>query len=98
MKTHTNKLIIFLLLLSILCSTINFISGCLQSRRGKTGFYIEVSSYNRFREVEKFGDGSIYVDVDTGLGYFRYKDGSIFVIYNTEGQIYRPNGWRDYGY
>jgi hypothetical protein len=98
MKSFTNKLIVFLLTLSIACSTLNYIRNVLQAKRTKTGFYIEVSSYNRFREVEKFGDGSIFVDVDTGLGYFKNKSGGMFPIYNVDGEIYRPNGWRDYGY
>ena len=51
----------------------------------------------RFKVVERFEGGCIYVDTETGIGYGRlYDSESMFVLYDTDGTIYRPNGWRDY--
>ena len=51
----------------------------------------------RFKEVERFNGGHVYVDTETGIGYARM-DGSnaMFPIYDKDGEPYRPNGWRDH--
>ena len=52
----------------------------------------------RFKVVEKFEGGVVYVDTETGIGYAQlYGAGSVFPLYDENGEHYRPNGWRDYG-
>ena len=52
----------------------------------------------RFKVVEHFQGGVVYVDTDTGIGYAQlYGAGSVFPLYDENGEHYRPNGWRDYG-
>ena len=51
---------------------------------------------SRFKTVEEFSNGYfVVVDKETGIGYLRFWD-SITVMYDKDGEIYRPNGWRDY--
>lgn len=53
---------------------------------------------DRFKVVEQFNGGCIYVDTETGIGYAQlYGAGSVFPLYDKDGELYRPNGWRDYG-
>lgn len=53
---------------------------------------------DRFKVVEHFQGGVVYVDTDTGIGYAQlYGAGSVFPLYDKDGELYRPNGWRDYG-
>ena len=53
---------------------------------------------DRFRVVEHFQGGVVYVDTDTGIGYAQlYGAGSVFPLYDKNGEHYRPNGWRDNG-
>ena len=83
-----------IILLLLIAATI---TGC-----GAQGDPIPVdrNSYDRFRVVETYGDGVILVDKDSGIGYFRYAYGgsiAMFPIYDEDGNLYRPNGWRDYG-
>lgn len=85
------KRIILLLLIAVM------VTGC-----GVQGdpFPVDRNSYDRFRVVETYGDGAVLVDKDSGIGYFRYVySGSfaMFPIYDEDGNLYRPNGWRDYG-
>jgi hypothetical protein len=48
--------------------------------------------------VEHFQGGVVYVDTDTGIGYAQlYGAGSVFPLYDENGEHYRPNGWRDNG-
>ena len=50
----------------------------------------------RFRAVEQFEGGVILVDTETGIGYAQiYGAGSVFPLYDENGEHYRPNGWRD---
>ena len=52
----------------------------------------------RCKVVEKFEGGVVYVDTETGIGYAQlYGAGSVFPLYDENGEHYRPNGWRDYG-
>ena len=52
---------------------------------------------NRFKVVERFEGGCVYVDRETGIGYARlYDTGDTFPLYDFDGSLYRPNGWRDY--
>lgn len=52
----------------------------------------------RFKVVEQFDGGVVWVDTDTGIGYAQlYGAGSVFPLYDENGEHYRPNGWRDYG-
>ena len=63
-------------------------------------FPVGRNSYDRFRVVETYGDGAVLVDKDSGIGYYRYTYGgsfAMFPIYDEDGRLYRPNGWRDYG-
>lgn len=53
---------------------------------------------DRFKVVEQFNGGCIYVDTETGIGYAQlYGAGSVFPLYDENGEHYRPNGWRDNG-
>jgi len=53
---------------------------------------------DRFKVVEHFQGGVVYVDTDTGIGYAQlYGAGSVFPLYDENGEHYRPNGWRDNG-
>lgn len=49
----------------------------------------------RFKVVEKYQDCRVLVDTETGVGYVEYK-GSFTALYDADGNLYRPNGWRDY--
>ena len=52
----------------------------------------------RFKVVEQFEGGVVWVDTETGIGYAQlYGAGSVFPLYDENGEHYRPNGWRDYG-
>ena len=53
----------------------------------------------RFKVVERFEGGCIWVDTETGIGYGQIYDSdkSLFPLYDTDGELYRPNGWRDMG-
>lgn len=56
-----------------------------------------VPDRDRFKVVEHFQGGVVYVDTDTGIGYAQlYGAGSVFPLYDEHGEHYRPNGWRDY--
>lgn len=72
-------------ILCILIIIIIFLSGCGRSS-------------NRFKYVEKCGDGYfVIVDTETGIAYLKSTNGGgITVMYDKDGEIYRPNGWRDY--
>lgn len=50
----------------------------------------------RFVIVERYSDCSIMVDKETGIGYLHYGYG-MSPLYDANGELYRPNGWRDYG-
>lgn len=51
----------------------------------------------RFKVVERFEGGVVWVDTDTGIGYAQlHGAGSVFPLYDKDGEHYRPNGWRDY--
>lgn len=50
----------------------------------------------RFAIVERYSDCVIMVDKETGIGYLHYGYG-ISPLYDANGELYRPNGWRDYG-
>lgn len=53
---------------------------------------------SRFRVVERLGGGySVIVDRETGIGYLGIGSRVQTVLYDADGNIYRPNGWRDYG-
>lgn len=83
------RLIIAFILIMII------LSGC-----GKAERYVDRNSYNRFRVVETYGDCTILQDVDTGICYCLYQDNGhdeIFPFYDADGNLYRPNGWRDFG-
>lgn len=45
--------------------------------------------------VEFYDDMIVYVDTYTGISYGQYQ-GAIFPLYDKDGNLYRPNGWRDY--
>ena len=52
----------------------------------------------RFRVVENFNGGCVWVDTETGIAYAQlYGAGSVFPLYDVNGEHYRPNGWRDNG-
>ena len=52
----------------------------------------------RFKVVENFNGGCVWVDTETGIAYAQlYGAGSVFPLYDENGENYRPNGWRDYG-
>ena len=56
------------------------------------------STPDRFRVVERFPGGCVWVDTETGIGYGEmYESGEVFPMYNADGTPYRPNGWRDNG-
>ena len=85
------------LVVAILAVIVTEMTGC-----GAQGhpFPVDRNSYKRFRVVETYGDGAVLVDKDTGIGYFRYWNGghlATFPLYDQDGELYRPNGWRDYG-
>ena len=50
----------------------------------------------RLQCVETYEDCYIVVDMETGIGYLKTTDGGLTVMYDSNGEIYRPNGWRDY--
>lgn len=51
---------------------------------------------DRFKVVERFPGGCVWVDTETGIGYGElYESGEVFPMYNADGTPYRPNGWRD---
>jgi len=50
---------------------------------------------DRFKVVERYGAYVVIVDTDTGIGYLRYRDSALTVMYDANGELYRPNGWRD---
>lgn len=53
---------------------------------------------DRFKVVERFPGGCVWVDTETGIGYGEiYETGDVFPLYEADGTPYRPNGWRDYG-
>ena len=52
---------------------------------------------DRFKAVEHFKGGTVYVDTETGIGYANLGGGAMFPIYDKDGELYRPNGWRDNG-
>ena len=54
------------------------------------------SMRDRFDVVERYSDCCIIVDKETGIGYLHYGYG-ISPLYDANGELYRPNGWRDYG-
>lgn len=49
---------------------------------------------DRFKVVERYGVDEIIVDTETGIGYLHYGYG-ISPLYDADGELYRPNGWRD---
>ena len=55
---------------------------------------IERNSYSRFKTVESYKDCVIIVDKDTGIAYFVKAD-KMSPVYDSNGELYRPNGWRD---
>ena len=57
---------------------------------------VQVSKEARFKVVEEYLDCCILVDKETGIGYC-HKGYAIFPLYDANGELYRPNGWRDYG-
>ena len=59
---------------------------------------VEKNGYNRFKKIAIYKDGYEVVDQDTGIGYFVfYNTRGAVVLYDEQGNLYRPNGWRDYG-
>lgn len=53
---------------------------------------------DRFKVVERFPGGCVWVDTETGIGYGEiYENGEVFPLYEADGTPYRPNGWRDDG-
>ena len=53
---------------------------------------------DRFKVVERFPGGCVWVDTETGIGYGEiYETGDVFPLYEADGTPYRPNGWRDVG-
>ena len=60
---------------------------------------VERPEHPRFQVVERFEGGCIWVDTETGIGYGQIYDSnrSLFPIYDVDGTLYRPNGWRDNG-
>lgn len=69
--------------------TVLLFVGC-----GRQG--VPVSTERRFKVVEEYSDCCILVDKETGIGYC-HKGYAIFPLYDADGELYRPNGWRDYG-
>lgn len=57
---------------------------------------VAVRGYNRFQQVEQYDDCQVLVDTETGVSYVKYKN-SLSPLYDVDGSLYRPNGWRDYG-
>lgn len=55
--------------------------------------------YCRMKKVEMYHDMNVYVDKDTGVAYaeMKGKQGAWFPLYDYNGDLYRPNGWRDEG-
>ena len=52
----------------------------------------------RFKVVERFTGGCVWVDTETGIAYAQmYGIDGVFPLYDENGEHYRPNGWRDYG-
>lgn len=52
----------------------------------------------RFQCIEQWEDCYVLVDTETGIGYLKTGyDGGLSVMHDFDGNIYRPNGWRDYG-
>lgn len=61
---------------------------------------IERHDEQRLKCVEQWRDCYILVDKETGVGYLMKSDSggvAITVMYDADGEIYRPNGWRDVG-
>lgn len=55
---------------------------------------------SRFKVVERWADCYVLVDTQTGIGYLKLSNANesgLTVMYDFDGNIYRPNGWRDYG-
>jgi len=59
---------------------------------------IEKYDYSRFKKVEQYDDLTVYVDTETGIAYGNMSSypGSLFPLYDKDGNHYRPNGWRDW--
>ena len=61
---------------------------------------VQRNDYRRFRVVEQYKDLNVYVDTDTGIAYGAlYDQGNsrvMFPLYDKDGNLYRPNGWRDW--
>lgn len=56
-----------------------------------------ITDAKRFKVAERFNGGCVYVDTETGVGYgCIYGNSTIFPLYDADGNLYRPNGWRDY--
>lgn len=76
---------------AVLMTVLLFV-GC-----GRQG--IELSEEKRFKLVEEYQNCYVFVDKETGIGYFLHKQYNVALtpLYNEKGEPYRPNGWRDYG-
>ena len=83
------KAILVLLTVLLLASSM---SGCSRD--------YERHDYERFKKVEQYKDLNVYVDTDTGIAYGMLYDQTnsrvMFPLYDKDGNLYRPNGWRDY--
>ena len=87
------KRIMALLMAAILAA---ILIGCGQPKTD-----VQKYDYKRFRIVEQYKDLNVYVDTDTGIAYGAlYDHGNsrvMFPLYDKDGNLYRPNGWRDWG-
>ena len=69
------------------------LTGCAGPRQG-----IEENGYRRFKAVATYADGTEIVDKDTGFTYFSFAGGGgVVPLYDEDGNLYRANGWRDFG-
>ena len=62
------------------------------SRRGQASS----ETLARFKAVETYSDCTVLVDTETGVSYVQYGD-ALAPLYDSDGNLYRANGWRDYG-
>lgn len=61
------------------------------------GSRFDVREGSRFKVVEKYDDCWIFVDKETGIGYFVMEGQyALTPLYDENGELYRPNGWMDY--
>ncbi len=84
------RTLVVVAIVAVVAAIIHLVGGSIKNRLP------EKQHVDRFEMVERYDDMSVLVDKETGIGYARFA-GEIFPLYDKDGELYRPNGWRDYG-